>query len=269
MPDGPGIAVVLCTVPCTGTSYVQHALQVAGIPTTSMHSYRKAIRKPTRLDSLRRFVDDGRLIVCVTLVREPLAMLVSQSLWSFFGVRLSQGVPWFDEVDPAEPDFEWFRRSFHDVNYTNYRNGLLEGHFATEFHEGMGIDVLATPFPQSEGYAVFARDRATPGNVVGTHCDRLVVLRTDRIDEKLRTALCDAADGAAIPQEIRFSTAAVEERNKGASNKDKPYYESFVRNLRLPDADIRAIYDRPYARHFLIDAEREHWIGNWTARIRS
>jgi|GEM_PF-893586 len=263
----PGIAAVLCTIPGTGTTYVAQALDRAGVPATGMHTYRDALRKPSRLDSLRRFAEENRTVVCVTLVREPLAIVISQTFWSFYNQRLDQGAPWFDEQEPTAADLDRFRGIFHDVHYPNYRDGRLEAYFGTEFREGMGIDVFASAFPHTTGYAVFDRDPAAPGNPVGANCHHLVVLRTDRIEEQLRPALIEATGGRPVP-ELRFSVEAVEARAKGASNKDKPYYARFVRNLGLTDVQIGAFYGTGYARHFLAKPERKSLTRSWITRLR-
>ncbi len=267
MSDTSEFAVVLCTIPCTGTTYVEHALSDSLIPSTAVHSSRDVIRKPTRLDWLRQQTDENRRIVCITLTREPLATVISQTFWSFYNHRLSVGQPWLDELEPRDAELEHFHRTFHDVHFSSYMNGIFETYFDTEFREGMGVDVLAGTFPHADGYAIFDRNPAVPGNPLMGACHNLVVLRTDRIDEQLRPALRNANGGRPVP-EIRFSMDRIEARMKGASNKNKPYYPRLLQALELTEAQIAAVYDTGYARHFLTDAERRDLIGSWTDRLR-
>lgn len=206
-------------------------------------------------------------MVCVTLVREPLATLVSQAFWSLYTHRRAQQLPWFDEVEPEATDQEFFLRAFRDVHHPNYLNGVFETYFRTEFLDGMGADVLAVPFPHPEGYAVFARDPAVAGTVIGAGSDSLLVLRTDRIEEKLQHALCEASGGLPVP-DIHYTSARIEANNKGASNKNKPYYDRFIRVLELSPEEICEIFGRPYARHFLSDAERAQFRDGWNRRTR-
>jgi len=133
--------------------------------------------------------------------------------------------------------------------------------------ENFNFDVFATPFSPENGYAVLSP--CSVKSELGRIDDKLILLRTDRIESALRVALSEAhgedVGEISFPNELR---SARDTSMKGAYNNDKEYYKYFVGQLSLSDSDIDGIYDRKYSRHFFAESEIDTWKKHWKSVTR-
>jgi len=189
--------------------------------------------------AIRRLGPDRPYLV-VTLVRDPVARAVS----SLFQAPQMSRTPVLDaagsivldrcvaaiEAEAASDDAfaypeRWFRRE-------------LLGFF--------GFDVFAHAFDREAGHALYEHGKL-----------RVLVVRMEGMSHYLGEALARALRrDRPVPvtsANVRGDTAAAQA------------YRALKRRVRLPADRLRAIYDRPYTRHFYPEEMIERFIETWSA----
>lgn len=187
--------------------------------------------------SLRRRIDSGawRNWLVISLVRAP----VPRSISGFFE-NVDAFVPDFwsrferGEVSPAELT-ETFQQRYRDYSVIHW--------FDDQIRDVFGIDVFATPFPITQGYATYQGKNA-----------RLLLVRLEDLDH---------CAGSALQEFLGLDAIRLERKNTGLDKTHGVLYRAFVDQLRLSPEYIQEIHSTPYARHFYTPQELNASVARW------
>lgn len=178
------------------------------------------------------FIEPGRPMRVVSLVREPIARNISfyfqvlDQLWqterAHEKVSLDQLLEEFHERFPHERSLDWFDEELKTV---------------------LGIDVYTHPFPRDKG---FVRIDSGPYEVLIMRHDL-----DDRLKEKLLAELFD------VPR------VSLSPRNVGAEKAYGKVYSEFLRRLTFSEDYADQMLDSKYARHFYGAEELARLRAKW------
>lgn len=174
----------------------------------------------------------------ITLVRDPL----SQNISSFFQI-IDTLVPNFrHRYQEGSLDFGELREVFLE----HYPPNCIFNHwFDTELGPSFDIDVYATPFPKTQGYAIYNSKRA-----------RILLMRTESLNQCAREAL---------PQFLGTKQFPLNSHNIGENKQYASLYKNFRNAVVLPSSHVQSIYELRQAKHFYTEAE----IAAFKAKYRS
>lgn len=168
-----------------------------------------------------------RPVRVVTLVRDPIARNVS----SAFEVGPLQNVPTSD----VEAAVEKITKRLHADDALSYAYGW----FDREIKPVLGVDVLSHSFNRAKGFA----------RITHSHAD-ILVLAMERLDQLVPTVLSDFAGRPLHVEHSRVRTDTV--------------YTCVKRRLRLPERQVRALYDNPWMRHFYTTGDIVGFVEHWS-----
>lgn len=180
----------------------------------------------------KAYVQTGRPLKVITLVREPVAANVSL-YFQVFGRYAGTN------SRPADFDIDELTRIFVD-HYMHFRPLTW---FDAELKRTLGIDVYQHPFPAETGYKTISSN----------NIDLLIV----------RCELDDTSKARAISDFIGLNDFEITRSNIAAN---KPYaarYAEFKEHLQLPEPLLDNIYMSKYARHFYTEDERKIFRAHW------
>jgi hypothetical protein len=187
---------------------------------------------------LRRRRAKGQRVTVITLIRDPVAVNVS----GFFHNQKW----WPPELRPADADLtveylDALKRAFLD----DYPHEAPGAWFDKEFRPLYDVDVFASPFDMSQGYAIYRSDVAD-----------VLLLKLESLGRSAAAAFQEFL-GIDDFQLVTTNTA-----------EDKQYarvYKAFRKHLALPDDYLDKIYDSKLAHHFYAPEEimgfRQKWRG--------
>jgi hypothetical protein len=164
----------------------------------------------------------------ITLVRDPIARNISAFFQTLFLVYDQKTLDYGKLADLflAEFDHEtplvWFGREIQGV---------------------FGIDVLASPFPRSDGYKIYE----------GEGC-RLLLIRLENLD---------SCAPKAIEEFLGIENFKIMKTNVGTQKAYSQQYHKFLKHIKLPGSYIDRMYNSKYARHFYSGDEIEAMIKKW------
>jgi len=174
----------------------------------------------------------------ISLVRDPIAMNVS----GFFQI-IDYYIPrFFSRFEAGQIRIE----DTIEIFLKDYDHDKPLVWFDIELKSTFGIDVFASPFLASKGYAIYR----------GANVDALV-LKLESINASAEPAVKEFLG----IENFRLVQANVAE--------DKSYfaaYKSFKDMLTLPQAYLDKMYDSKLARHFYTEEELARFRGKWGTR---
>ena len=184
----------------------------------------------------------GERLDIVTVAREP----VGRNLSAFFQVAdLQFGIDLGDfGTGAAGADLVRLRSAFLE-EFDEHERPLRW--FDDELKRSTGIDVYRHPFDRAKGYSIIGSDRA-----------RVLVLRTDWLDETFTPA---------VHEFLGRPDVGLVNRNDSAAKDTGELYEQVQHRLRLPATYLEQMYNSKYARHFWTPEElaqaRAAWSEAW------
>lgn len=188
--------------------------------------------------SLRQILDSNRWESwsVITLVRAPIPRAISD---------------FFENIETYIPDFGARRargdirlQEVQEVFWTRYKDYAQIHWLDDQVRDVFGIDVMATPFPQEKGYAIY------------THKNfRLLLLRLEDLN---RCAPSAFGEFFGLPRFKLLTSNAGEQKEYAA------LYREFVTQLKLPAAYVNEMHSSPYARHFYTPEELTRSVARWT-----
>ncbi len=187
---------------------------------------------------LTRYVNRGRPLKMITLVREP----ISRNFSAFFGGRRF--------VEDGEPDFEgtptevWIRRFINE-----YPHSLPLTWFDLQVKEPLGIDVYRYPFPHDMGYQII---RENGHEMLLMRCESSNDLKVKAISEFIGTEIGE------LPI-----------LNAGENKQYADAYKKFKETIRLPSEYVEKMCTARYTRHFYTEQEIRQVYETWRARTVS
>lgn len=191
-----------------------------------------AKRKDLCLRRLYRWtLEDGRPLNVISLVREPIGRNVSAFFQNF---RRDAGVHYADS-HLSVPELR-------SLFLTNYEHDIPLEWFDKTILPTFGIDVFASPFPES-GTSTYSRNNI-----------RLLVMRVELNDEEKAKAIGDFLGMS----DVRLRNANISDSKEYAA-----MYAAFRDGVKLPPEYISKMCDSKYFKHFysreVIEATRRKW----------
>ena len=175
-------------------------------------------------------VIEKKPINIISLVREPISRNISALFQNY---ERDMGIPF----DGERISFEKLKEvllSQYNLGHTRWFERRIQSIF--------GLDVYATPFPQS-GFATFSRDNV-----------RLLVVRSELSNNEKETV---------IKEFLGLKKFQIINANVGAEKDYAGQYRKFKSMLRLPADYVNMLCDSKFARHFypsdVIEAVRSSW----------
>lgn len=217
-----------------GGSVFSHLL---GVPGTLPHS--DAVREVRELLA----AEPDHPWKVVSLVRDPIARDVSSfvQIVHFAHPELTQPTVQEEKIARAA-----------SVQFLMYREAesYHSRWFDMEVRQTFGIDVFDTPFDHDT-----KRLHVSRGNV------DLMVLRLEDLDETLPGNL--AWFLGVPPESIRGTYASSRHPEKVAPAYDRDVYRRIVRQVRVPRARSKPVYESRFARHFYTPDEIDRFAARW------
>jgi hypothetical protein len=237
--------LLIFSQPKTGTTTLEVALAAAGLVVPKAHFLQdthvrnaERHREIGRPDPLHhhverhaaRILDGPRRAAVVTLVRDPVARLLSSLFQS----------PWLFGLEVG--DAEAARRAAIERLRTMAARGSALAWFRKEFGPTFGLSVDDMPFDSRRGWQIYRTERAD-----------LLLARTESLDGLSQVL----SEFAAVPLRL-------ERRNVRGATASAPAYRTARAGLRLPATALRAIYAEPLMRRFYDPAEIEAFVRRWS-----
>jgi hypothetical protein len=239
--------VMIFTMEKVGSTTVMRAIQSAGRP--AHRGYRTNIVRLLGLtdkkisiiqegekrgrpkDEIRDRVDAlicGNLVKwkVITMARDPIARNLSH-YWE--GQRA---------IEEAGGDVPYTLEDF----LANYGQWVPEWWFDRVVGNQVGIDVYATPFDRKNGWKIYE--------------DRLLVIRTEDLTEKLAEALAAFLGGS--PLDYTVTHRANGRERHGIE------YEEFVAKAKFNEEFLDRMYNTQYANHFYYKREIKKFRKRWS-----
>lgn len=204
------------------------------------HLCRTGFPYENNLDNeLRRRRAEGKRVAVITLVRDPVAVNISgffhnQQWWP---AELRHPV----DNEPTVAYLDALKQAFLD-DYTHEVPGAW---YDREFRPLYDIDVFASPFDISQGYAIYHSNVADA-----------LLLKLEQLDQSIARAFHEFMG----IEHFHLVTSNLAESKEYAT-----VYKAFRKRLVLPDDYLNQIYGSKLARHFYtpdeITAFRRKWRG--------
>jgi hypothetical protein len=238
--------IVVYQMSKVGSSSIYHSLLSHGLFTLHCHylrpsvteSRKSAVKYPAQVQGrhwawiYKNFVEKKRPAKFITLVRDPIAQAVSQHFQGnrafFFGNHSNVS------LDEIEAEFST-RLDKILIERTNW--------FDTEFNPVLDIDIFATPFDASRGYAHIQK---------GVY--EVLILRLETADAIKEQAIAEFV-GA---KHFKLIKANVAEEQVYAD-----LYRQFKQRVIIPKEVLDRVYDSKLAGHFYTTEERAAFKAKW------
>jgi hypothetical protein len=181
----------------------------------------------------RAVMEEGAPLDIVSSIREPIGRNVS----AFFeNYERDTGVEYRDSNLSVQ--------ELRDLFLANYRHDLPLSWFEDHIESKFGIDVYASPFPQS-GHATYASGRF-----------RLLIVKVE---------IPDAEKERAIGEFLQLGSFDLIRANVGDQKMYADQYRAFKREVRLPSDLVDRICASRYFTHFYSPATIEKVRRSWSA----
>jgi hypothetical protein len=200
----------------------------------------------------QRLANSPEKTEAISLIRDPIARNIS----NFFQHIHVEPLP------ALSGERRWkLASSFHDFQITageHDMSELIELYFAREWHdfppfwvdrelEGiLGIDVYASPFPRTDGYAIYESDRA-----------RLLLIRLQDLDRCASQALCEF---------LGLDQFALVNANVAEEKAYVDVYQAFKAAITFPQTYLEQMYSSRLVEHFYGPAEIQAFRDRWSER---
>jgi hypothetical protein len=180
----------------------------------------------------RAYVQPGRPLRVITLVREPVAHNISM----FFQLRSHY-------IEDPATRAAWDIDEHIAIFLERYIHSRPLTWFDSEFRPMLGVDVYCQPFSYDRGYARISRG---PVDVLVLRCE-----------------LDDDAKARAIGDFLGLEHFEIVRSNVTEQKSYGRQYAEFKRRISVPGALLEKLYESKYARHFYSTEKRAELRARW------
>ncbi|HLV36301.1 MAG TPA: putative capsular polysaccharide synthesis family protein [Spirillospora sp.] len=233
--------ILIYTTGRVGSMALHHALEQHGAFAFQIHTLDPVRlienQQPgTAVWAYRHIVRPGRRAYIITLVRDPLSVMVSDFFPKLRWITGQNDAYRHYSVDDLCDIFvtRYFEQGRHLEKLNWYEN---------EMQASLGIDVYQHDSPRETGYAQFAHP---PYEVM-----------------VLKTELADELKSQVIAEFLKLDTFCVTRRNVGETKSYGDIYKAFKQQLVVPETHLETIYSSRYAQHFYTPEEIDAMMRRW------
>lgn len=209
------------------------------------YKYRNSLSFPEHLNhtkKLLKYKKNGKTIYLVSMVREPIALMLSHI---FHNPHIHRP---FLVNENGEICVEATTKHIQSVLSESENNhSLTYKWFDDEFSKSVGINVTECDFNRKKGYGL-----TTYKNY------RVLLLKLEALNTNYKDALSELLGFSVTDQPLYMN------RNSATLSIEDFDYESFKSSLSISTQALRKIYSHPYIRFFYTEQETQHFIDKWS-----